>query len=597
MGEIEIFLCLILGHYITAQSVIKNQDATFFHDVPGFIDGIVPLPFERNFDLPSHGPAFHMLSELPPIPFVPRVEVFCDESKITILVDKRSSNGFLLTGEEIQFGDGCYSNRELPNQFVFTYSLDECGTTPVMQNGFVRFTNSLYLNLKTTPTTWWPAPPTVHISCLPKRSYPNFFDSMTFPENGKTFNIDAMNPSWTSTADSNIYTRGQSVNLQVSAKTMPERQQLFIQSCFVSASPEPHTRPKQPVIMNKGCTAPLGSPHAVVQFVASGRADVVNLVLNTSYLISELYIHCSVLISDQGVNFGSKSCNYNLIQSRWEDLSGNVEVCKCCTSKCKGLQIKNLPEGAKAMVSTGPFVIVEKPIEPRLSESQETSSAPVAEAMQSDRAVTEATIVSGTSVSRPRQAVVVVSQDPVARLTFWLPGQVRDTGHSEKINSEDILTFKLQASDIRSTEIQPSSTDQEPLLNMPTNMVIDQSANELGSDFNYLTLVDGLAIPISHFGRSGIFDTEALQDDDIPSTADMNVLNQNDFNKMREGLAVTPQEESNDAQPTVLSKLQFSKGMDGWDTKKTGAQKERAALNFPGLVEEDGQSRIIASLI
>lgn len=94
------------------------------------------------------------------------------------------------------------------------------------------------------------------------------------------------------------------------------------------------------------CTAPLGSPHAVVQFVASNSADVVNFVLNTSYLISEvrvylmswfhccasavqlndlvnclpplkLYVHCSVLLSDQGVTFGSKSCNYNVIQSRY----------------------------------------------------------------------------------------------------------------------------------------------------------------------------------------------------------------------------------------------------------------------------------------
>lgn len=90
------------------------------------------------------------------------------------------------------------------------------------------------------------------------------------------------------------------------------------------------------------CTAPLGSPHAVVQFVASDRADGVNFVLNTSYLISEvsfdcnfspvsavqlydlvtspplkMYIHCRVLLSDQGVNFGSKSCNYNLLQSRY----------------------------------------------------------------------------------------------------------------------------------------------------------------------------------------------------------------------------------------------------------------------------------------
>ncbi|XP_051801470.1 zona pellucida protein C [Acanthochromis polyacanthus] len=120
-----------------------------------------------------------------------------------------------------------------------------------------------------------------------------------------------MTSSWTSTADSNIYKRGQVVNLQVSAEMRPD-EQLFIQSCFVSASPEPQTRPRHAVIMNKGCTSPLGSPHAVVQFVVSNKADVVNFILNTSNLISELYIHCSVLISDQGVTSGSKSCNYNL---------------------------------------------------------------------------------------------------------------------------------------------------------------------------------------------------------------------------------------------------------------------------------------------
>lgn len=59
--------------------------------------------------------------------------------------------------------------------------------------------------------------------------------------------------SWSSTAESNVYKRGQVVNLQVSAKTRPEQpQQLFIQSCFVSASPEPQTRRRHAVIMNKG---------------------------------------------------------------------------------------------------------------------------------------------------------------------------------------------------------------------------------------------------------------------------------------------------------------------------------------------------------
>ncbi|XP_044023878.1 zona pellucida protein C [Siniperca chuatsi] len=603
MGTVELLLCVFVGHFIAAQSVINEQDAMFFQALPGFFEDIVPFPFKRNFDFTPYDtifsswqtrtPDFHMLAELPPIVNVPKIEVFCDESKLTLLVDKRS-NGVTLTGEEIQLGDGCYSNGALPNQFVFTYSLDECGTTLGMQKGLEMFTNSLHLNLKKPPTTWWQTPSTVHVSCIPKRSYynPNFFVSTAIPEKGKIFNIKAMNPFWTSTAESNIYKRGQVVNLQVSAKTRPE-QQLFIQSCFVSASPEPQTRPRHAVIMNKGCTAPFHSPYAIVQFVSSKTADVVNFVLNTSYLISELYIHCSVLISDQGVTFGSKSCNYNVIQSRWEDLSGTVAVCECCSSKCKGLSVKHLPEDTKAIVSTGPLVIVDKDVrkspEPPISEPQETSSTPVTYSMQSDGAETEDAGVSGTHVSRskffsPPQGVVVVSQDPLARLTLWVPGQVQD---AEQSDPQDNLTVQLQASGTVSNDLpepHPSSTDQESLLN--TSKIGDQSANELGSedhmwDLDFLPLVNGFVIPphvektaIAEesqgkrwFGRSGMFGTEAQQE--AETTA--NVLNQNNFDQMRDELAqshaaVMPQEGPNDARPIIRSKLQFSKGADGSQT-------------------------------
>ncbi|KAJ4939276.1 hypothetical protein JOQ06_028732 [Pogonophryne albipinna] len=362
---------------------------------------------------------------------VPRVEVFCDESKLTLLVDKRF-NGVVLTGEELQLGGGCYSNGELPNQFVFTYSLDECGTTPV------------------------------------------------------------------------------------------------------------------------------------------------------------LYIHCSVLKSDHGVNTGSKSCNYNIMQSRWEDLRGNAEVCECCIAKCRGLSVKHLSEDAKAIVSTGPLVVVDKRVEmspqPSLPEMQETTSAPHARSMQSDGAA----IVSGTSLSRPPQGVVVVSQDPVARLTLWLPGQVQDPEHGESKVSEDKLTVKLQARDTTSRYIpeqRPLTSYQEPPLNAPTNKIRDHGANELKDghifDLNLLTPVDGWPIPTQMekaafadeaqikklFGRPGMF--EASQEVDIPLIAEMtlNILNQHDFNQMRDELAeeaVMPRDEATDS--IIRSKVQFSKGMDGSQT-------------------------------
>nr|XP_046268476.1 zona pellucida protein C [Scatophagus argus] len=623
MGATEIFLCLFVGHFIAVQSLINEQDDIFPRDFPGFFENIVPFPFKRSYDFTpydtifsswrSRVPDFHMLAELPPIPNVPKVMVFCDEYKLTLLVNKRS-NGVTLTGEEIQLGDGCYSNRELPNQFAFIYSLDECGTTRVMQSGLEMFTNSLYLNLKNPPPNWWPMPSTVHISCMPKRSYASTkFASMAQPESGETFNIKAMNPSWSSTAESNIYKRGQAVNLKVSAKIRPE-QQLFIQSCFVSASPEPQTRPRHAIIMNKGCAAPLGSPHAFVQFVAPNQADVVNFVLNTSYLISELFIHCSVLLTDQGVTFGSKSCNYNVFQSRWEDLGGSAKVCECCSSKCKGLSVKHFPEDTRAIVSTGPLVIVDKDVEttlePSVSEPQEASSTPIIDSMQSDGVATEDTIVAGTSISRskvssPPQGVVVVSQDPVARLTIWLPGQVQDIKRSEiGSESEDNLTVQLQASEMMSNDLperQISSKEQESLLNTPANKIGDHT-------FNVLPWVEGIIPPQLEeaataegsqikmcLGRFGLFGTESPQEIGIPLPDEMtvNVLNQDDFNQVRQrqvDAALTHQEEMADSSPVVRSKIQFSKGTDGSQT--LSYEEEVVKQQGEGVVRRFGMGGI-----
>lgn len=141
MGTVGIFLCIVFGCFISAQSLMNGQDARFPHRFPHFFENLIPFPFKRNFDFPPYdtiftswrtrGPDFHMLSQLPPVMDVPNVEVLCDESKLTVLVGK-TFDSVALTGEDLQLGHGCYSNTELPHQFVFTYSLEECGTTRVV---------------------------------------------------------------------------------------------------------------------------------------------------------------------------------------------------------------------------------------------------------------------------------------------------------------------------------------------------------------------------------------------------------------------------------------------------------------------------------
>ncbi|XP_030574092.1 zona pellucida protein C [Archocentrus centrarchus] len=639
MGTVQRALCMLLGCFIVVQSVVTYPDARFSQDFVGFYENLEPFSFERNLDFTPRGtifsswrswtPDFHRPAGFSPFLNVPRVQVYCDASALTVLVDKRIG-GLKLTGEEMQLGNGCISNGELANRFVFTYGFDECGTTSAVANGLEVFTNTLHLNLRKTSPAWWKTPLAVHVSCFTKRlnGFPNF-SVATLPENAEHIDIKAMTPSWTSAAESNVYNRGQTVSLQVSAKIRPN-QQVFIQFCFVSVSPEPRAKPRLTVIFNKGCVTPLGASPTIAMFVASNRADVVNFVMNTSYLISELYIHCSVLISDRGVTSGSKSCNYNVIQSRWEELSGDLEACECCSSRCKG---KTLPE-TKTMVSTGPFVIVDEDVKrhpvPSVSEQQETPNI-VPNSMQSaaldpSEAMVSAAPVPGSKLAAPPQGVVAVSQNPATRVTLWLPEQVQSAEHGGNLGSpsEDGVISQLEQNSNDIPELHSSTTDQEPHPN-PTNEIKSQSFSDVSvSDMNLLTMVNGWPIPPqpaipkefkikSRFGRSGNSGSKEEQVDfSLPAeiNADYLMLVEGPNPESDDTAAEEPQTEkwlqnneikdpnrdelpqmlTDEIPPVTRSKLTFSKAADGSQTLsyeeevvKQKSPVEREPLRLKGL--------------
>ncbi|XP_051942456.1 zona pellucida protein C [Hippocampus zosterae] len=433
MGVLEVLWCAFVGHIL----LVPLTEAAF-------IPSILPFPYEMASDFnailnpwSARLPGFGTSADISSV--MKAVQVYCDERDLILLVNKRLAD-VTLHRDEIQLGDGCYSNSELPSQLMFMYGYDQCGTSHDVENGLDVFSNFLHfsprkvLNTRLTPST-------VHFSCLPDRLKEPKLPYHPLAEKSRRFSIQAMDPSWTSAAESNVYMRGQIINVQVSAKIGPQ-QQLFIQSCFISASPAFHTKPRHAIIMNKGCTAPFGSPYTV-KFLNSDNSEV-KFALNSTYLISELYIHCSVLITDIGITSGSKSCNYDVVHSRWEDLSGNVKVCHCCNAKCKGLSVKHLSEDANALVSTGPLIMVQRPAP--------TIPKPAFNDMQSDAAAPEDESVIDTSLSSefqwptPLSAVVVVKQDPVSSLTLVLPAQNEqsDTVNDEALNELQIPILKLK---------------------------------------------------------------------------------------------------------------------------------------------------------
>ncbi|MEQ2207426.1 hypothetical protein XENOCAPTIV_012245 [Xenoophorus captivus] len=307
---------------------------------------------------------------------------------------------------------------------------------------------------------------------------------------------------------------------------------------------------------------------------------------------------------------------------RWEELGGNAEVCACCSSKCKGPSIKNLPDGellgfsgcyflsscfnfmriildTKGVVSIGPLIIGDDwGLTPALPDSKplDASGSSLPTTMRAgtpglgkDRIVSAvASLTQGELQSYP-QGVLVVRQEPTARLTLWLPGEVPG---DNLISHSDLLGQDGNSG-------QAVTTMHENSLNVTTNET-DQSVSESKSpsshwDMKLVTLVDGFQTPeqeneIIHFqtksryGRSWNSDTEATQPDfAIPTGINVNLMlvekskvvapdatgeeikrkwSPGDLSASPEMQMDVPMEPDVDVQP-IHTKLEFSKSADG----------------------------------
>ncbi|XP_077095681.1 zona pellucida protein C [Siphateles boraxobius] len=264
--------------------------------------------------------------------------------------------------------------------------------------------------------------------------FPMPYDILGLLERRNGFSLRIMNSSWSDPADTNVFHKGEQLYLQVSASPAPG-QQLYVQSCHTSSSPNPAEKPEVALIINKGCVA---SKESLVKFVLR-RSDVVNLVVRTSSLkSSEIYLHCRVYLSDMGLTSVTKFCNYNKLKSRWVDLGGQTSICDCCGKRCRGLEHAELPDSLdlSAVVSTGPLIIKDQPSAPQassLSEYSATKSSPKARNLSDKSLIMAGASFSGSSMQnignvspwpvQPRfeGGLVIISQGQGGDLSMWLP--------------------------------------------------------------------------------------------------------------------------------------------------------------------------------
>ncbi|XP_066578467.1 zona pellucida sperm-binding protein 3-like [Amia ocellicauda] len=151
------------------------------------------------------------------------------------------------------------------------------------------------------------------------------------------------NEQWLRLSPKNIYYLGQPMYFQATGYFATEGQRLFIQSCYATASPDRHSKPRFTVIDNFGCLVDSKADGCQSRFVPYTRKDVLRFTIDaflfqktlSEHGMTELYMHCTMTVAEH-VTPGAKSCTYNRKAKRWEELYGNHAVCVCCDSWCSG---------------------------------------------------------------------------------------------------------------------------------------------------------------------------------------------------------------------------------------------------------------------
>ncbi|XP_077475381.1 zona pellucida sperm-binding protein 3-like [Stigmatopora argus] len=179
------------------------------------------------------------------------------------------------------------------------------------------------------------------------------------------FALRLMSDDWARSRVSNVFYLGDVVNVEVSYNNPKEKRQLFIDGCVATLSPDATSVPRYFLIENNGCFTDSRQRGSNARFLSRPRADVLQLQFdaflfrhderNTLFLTCQLKATSEMWTSTPV----DKACTY--VESRWENVDGMPDVCRCCDGTCEQHAPKHLNSDGKTacdLIVLGPLVML-----------------------------------------------------------------------------------------------------------------------------------------------------------------------------------------------------------------------------------------------
>ncbi|XP_073702555.1 zona pellucida glycoprotein 3d tandem duplicate 1 [Garra rufa] len=291
------------------------------------------------------------------------VEVWCGYSKISVRMNKNLL-GFRYSPSSFRLGT-CPVSRFDENFLYFHYDLNDCDSTLTMIKGQIMYSNTVhYTPAEPQGTVIRAVPLTLNIQCLYNRfhySYKMGFVPVarermfhkTFERRAK-FTLSVCNEHWERLEGNGSFVLGEPMYFEVSAAYISEDERTFVDSCYVTASRDSKAIPQHNVIRNYGCMEDSRRQGSFSRFLQR-QANIIRFSVD-AFLLPQVtgthfYLHCMVSVHSATTSATAKSCTFNNVERRWEELDTDASVCACCDSTCEIESTSSLPHVTQSITS------------------------------------------------------------------------------------------------------------------------------------------------------------------------------------------------------------------------------------------------------
>ncbi|XP_034005207.1 zona pellucida sperm-binding protein 3-like [Trematomus bernacchii] len=313
------------------------------------------------------------------------ISVQCTEVSIIIAVKADFfKNGRLLSPRDFLLGEVKHSQSSQcrpvaagDSEYVFEAGLQDCGSKVTTSKDSVIYSNKLIILLaagqhgikRTTHAV-------IPVSCHYKRTK---FDGshsqqppLSLPAVYSTgaFSLKLMTEDWTGETLTSVFYTGDLLYLEASYSS-PDAGRLFIDGCVAALSPDPRSAPRYYFIQNHGCFNDAKEEGSNALFNPRTRSSSLQLQLDAFLFPQDtrnsIFITCQLKATSEMRKSSpvNKACNY--INSRWINVDGSDDVCRCCDDTCSSYSPTGqtnlgslIPEDlvARETVTLGPLMVL-----------------------------------------------------------------------------------------------------------------------------------------------------------------------------------------------------------------------------------------------